>query len=113
MPAASITAVAPASSQASTRRSARTSGRAGPPPSVTRACSTTATARRPDDSRKCTATMAGFSFVRTTSPPTMAWATIPSGSTADRRVRSRRGWPSADRYRQQAMKASPAMATSG
>jgi hypothetical protein len=57
--------------------------------------------------------MAGFSFDKTTSPPTTAWATMPSGSTADRRVRSRRPWPSADRYRQHAMNASPAMITSG
>ncbi|HEY6787050.1 MAG TPA: hypothetical protein VI365_07040 [Trebonia sp.] len=46
-----MTAVAPASSQASTRRSARTSGRTGPSPSVTRECSTTATASRLADSR--------------------------------------------------------------
>ena len=93
VPAASISVMAAASSPARIRRSARTSGRAGPAPSPARACSTTAAARIADDSRKCTATIAGFSLVSTTMPPATAWAITPLGRTADSQARSRRRRP--------------------
>ena len=61
---------------------------------VARACSTTALVKMiAVDSRKCAATIAGFSLVSTTIPPTTACATTPSGSTADSRTRSLRFRP--------------------
>ena len=104
VPAASISPVTPVSTPASTRRSGRTgrTSASGPVPAsafgltrtLARACSTTAAVKMiAVDSRKCAATSAGFSRVSTTIPPSTAWATTPSGSSADSHSRSRRARP--------------------
>ena len=69
------------------------------------------------ESRKCTETSAGFSFVSTTMPPITAWAQTPMGRIADSHTRSIR--PAAPAafccrcHRKKAMNVSPAIATSG
>jgi hypothetical protein len=94
VPAASMSAVIPASTPASTRRSARAGGGAGEPAAAAaraaaRACRTTALVRMTAvDNRKWAATSAGFSLVRTTIPPTTAWAMTPRGKTAESQTRS-------------------------
>jgi hypothetical protein len=99
VPAASISAVIPASNPARARRSARAGAGHGAPAAVAAsvvalACRTTALARMiAADRRKCAATSAGLSLVRTTMPPTTACATTPSGRTAASQSRSLRALP--------------------
>ena len=74
----------------------------------------TAAPRIAVESRKCTATQAGFSLVSTTIPPTTAWPITPPGSAAASHTRSRRRrLLPGGRYCHAAMNAKPAMSTSG
>ena len=97
VPAANVSATAPTSVAPMIFRSRRTTGTAGPSPSPTRTCRTTAAATIAVDSMKWIATQAGFSLVRTTIPPTTAWPMTPPGSAAASQIRSfrrrRTVWP--------------------